>query len=134
MMMNEDFETRIVCTGKDQHPSRELRVITYCVDGGEAFGHWVRRCAELGWEGLKFPRLLAYGSRTARNSRTVLQRDVAGVSIEDAQEHMDLRQKNLWRFQCPTCKRDKQIKAETLEASLLKLHQAGVSKVDISRL
>lgn len=115
-MTQQDIDFRFVCTDRGQHPSRELQVVTYRVEGDSAVA-------------------LARGYRYAKRRRSVVQQGSGGWQMQfSPQGDPTLQMIPLWRFRCPTCRRDKQIKQDELLVILPELHKNGVASVDISAL
>ena len=109
MNESEGFEIRFRCTDKDTHPSRELDRVRLSPD------------TELSATERLGPFTMREGKRSAGRVRLredpILEKGV-----------------NMYRFACPTCRRDLQVKYENLIDMMDRLHAAGVSAVDISKL
>lgn len=143
--MIEDGRVRFVCTDRGSHPSRELAEVHVDERGAEGTGELERLRATMPEE-------------EAQDEFLVLH-----INAMIAQEHSGMRRRHhgefpkegvpprsfvsatppgqpwkRWRFKCPTCGRDVQLRHATLAGVLQKVIEAfpdtPVPRVDISHL
>lgn len=126
---------RVVCTDRDTHPSRELATILRTSDDPEFLDALLREdltADEAQW--VHDNGLMVYVERSARRGGSVRPTRVEHGFTMDADPEQINGRGVLWRFQCPTCKRDVPMREHTLRRLVDGVIAAGHVVVDISRL
>lgn len=128
------FGVRVVCTGRGSHPSRELadlrvgndpelkRLLAKDLPADELEAFYA---ADLTWAvGER-----AYGRELLRPDPK--RENVRLSPVDNGDEALE-QSKTSWRFQCPSCRRDFQIRNERLRESLIRLAELDTHRLDIS--
>ena len=119
MSVPGSFEILFRCTDRDSHSSRVLDRVGLKPDTGK-------------------PDTLTADEWDMTRLTTFIWHDTKrGGGIRNGTPHGELLLEEgvyVWRFHCPTCRRDLQVKYGTLIRVMNQLHAAGVSSVDISKL
>jgi hypothetical protein len=108
-------QIRVICTDSGTHPSREIELLSYSADPDPVVDI-VRRA------GLIRDGKVKFGRQETGNGSLVSLGDVADPRGA------------LWRFVCPTCRRDWPLRDDTLIRVLQPLIAAGRTSVDFSAL
>lgn len=121
---------RVVCTDRDTHPSRELAVLRRRDEIPEIQESVLRQFEEAGLGKEEAAMLYEWeqadsiGRRSSRRGGYVRLATVAEFSERGP----------LWRFRCPTCRRDVPMRGDRLLRLLDGLLAAGRVSVDLSYL
>jgi hypothetical protein len=110
-------EFRVVCTDKGAHPSRELAIFAPIPPYNDA-GVWVGDAADTG---------LAWDEWDMN-----IERNATGVVVYGRTLRSTTDAGTLWRFKCPTCRRDLPLRDTDLGCIVLAFVGAGHQSLDIS--